>query len=131
MPSCGPGRRLRLRSPVIDDASLDASVGEVRQRIAWVNSPRGDAYQIVEATVDDHSFDNLALLSTVSAALGRWPDIRDDGSLDSANGVLAQVIAWQNSPAGDAFLAAQTEPMVDGADFQRVALASFPYSAAE
>lgn len=116
---------------MINDATLNASLNILRQQIAWLNSPYGDAFQVAQATTDDQSFDSVAMISSPATALGHWPSVRDDATLDRSNGVLAQVIAWQNSPAAAAFLVAQAEPMVKGDDFQRVALASIPYGSAK
>lgn len=125
--STAPGRIVGFGPAIKNDPTLNANLGVLRQKIAWLNSPLSDVFQVRRTTVEDENFDSVAMLSSASDALGRWANIRDDVSLNHSNGVLSQVIAWQNSPAGDAFLVAQNEPEVTGADFQRVALASIRY----
>jgi hypothetical protein len=109
---------------VFDDPTLNANLGVLHEKIAWLNSPNGDLFQVAQGAVEEETFDNVAMLSSVTMALGYFPSVSNDRTLDRSNGILNQVIAWQNSPAGDAFMVAQAEPMVRGEDFQRVALAS-------
>ena len=125
--SAAPVRTDGFGPTVASDATLNKSLGVLRRQIAWLNSAYGDVFQVAQATVEDQNFDSVAILSSPTASIGRWPNVRDDASLDSSNGLLSQMIAWHNSPAGDAFLVAQGEPIVKGDDFQRVALASIPY----
>ncbi len=110
--------------PVSGDASLNANIGVLAQQIAWLNMPESDAYQFAQAQQNNADFEQVAQMSTGSAAQGHFPSISNNSTLDRANGLMSRLIAWQNSPDGDAFMVAQSEPQVSGNDFQRVALAS-------
>lgn len=109
---------------VFNDPTLNANLGVLNEKIAWLNSPNGDPFLVAQGSVEEETFDSVAMLSNATMALGYFPRVSNDRTLDRSNGILNQVIAWQNSPAGDAFLVAQAEPMVRGEDFQRIALAS-------
>jgi hypothetical protein len=109
---------------IANDQSLNKNIGVLSEQIAWLNSPESDAYQLAQATSSNADFVEVAQMSTGSAAQGHFPSVSDDSSLNRGNGIISQLIAWQNSSQGDAFLVAQTEPSVTGDKFQRVALAS-------
>lgn len=125
----GPARVAGFGPAVSDDPTLNASLGVLEQVMAWQNSPYGDVFQTAQATTAEDNFENVAILSSASEAQGRWLAVRDDATLDRGNGALSQMIAWQNSPSGDAFLVARADPEVKGADFERIALASIPSGA--
>ncbi len=107
-----------------NDRTLNKNLGVLSEQIAWLNSPESDAYQLAQAIPSNADFVEVAQMSTGSAAQGHFPSISDDSSLNRSNGFVSQLIAWQNSSQGDAFMIAQAEPSVTGGDFQRVALAS-------
>lgn len=124
--SAAPGRITGFGPGVSGDASLDANLGVLTKEVAWQNSPYSDVFQVAEAAIENQSFDNVADISNPTMALGVWASVRNDATLDRSNRMLSLVIAWQNSPAGDAYLVAQAPAMVSGADFDRIALASVP-----
>jgi hypothetical protein len=111
---------------IFNDPSLNHSLNVLAQKIAWLNSPDGNVFQAAQPAPENDNFDIVADLSSSTLAQGYFPNVRNDATLDRSNGILAQLIAWQNSPSGDAFMVAQAAPMVTGADFQRVAMASIP-----
>ncbi len=122
--SATPGHGVGFGPPVSNDPTLNANLGVLTERIAWLNSPQGDAYQLAQAKSSNAGFVEVAQMSTGSAAQGYFPRVSDDASLNRANGIISQLIAWQNSSQGDVFMVAQTEPLVTGHDFERVAMAS-------
>jgi hypothetical protein len=79
---------------------------------------------MAQAKSDNADFVEAARMSMGSAAQGCFPRVSDDAPLNRANGIISQLIAWQNSSQGDVFMVAQTQPSVTGDDFQRAALAS-------
>ena len=109
---------------ISSDQTLNRNLGVLSQQIAWLNSPASDAYRLAQAKTKNADFAEVAQMSSGGAAQGYFPSVSDDSSLNRANGIISQLIAWQNSPEGDAFMVAQAEPEVTGDDFQRVALAS-------
>jgi hypothetical protein len=109
---------------VFNDPTLNTNLSVLHEKIAWLNSPNGDLFGVAQGSVEEETFDSVAMMSNATMALGYFPSIRNGPTLDRSNGILRQVIAWQNSAAGDIFMVAQAEPMVKGRDFQRVALAS-------
>jgi len=56
---------------------------------------------------------------------GFGPKVHNDSSLNANLGVLAQIVAWQNSPNADTYQLAQNLPD-RGKTFTQVALASIP-----
>ncbi len=122
--SAAPVRISGFGPAVADDATLNASLGVLSQQIAWLNSPESDAYQLAQAKTKNADFEQVAQMSTGSDAQGHFPSVSDDSTLNRANGIMSQLIAWQNSSQGDAFMIAQTEPAVTGENFERVAMAS-------
>jgi hypothetical protein len=117
------GRANGFGPNIVDDQTLNGNLGVLKQRLAWLQSPESDAYQLAQSKTENADFKEVAQISTGSAAQGTFPSVSDDSSLNRANGIMSQLIAWQNSPQGDAFILAQAEPSVTGEDFQRVALA--------
>jgi hypothetical protein len=121
----GPTGRVDGFGPNIgDDRMLNENLGVLSQQIAWLNSPESDAYQLAQAKTENADFAEVAQMSTGAQAQGYFPSVSGDATLDRSIGVMSRLIAWQNSPEGDAFMVARAEPSVTGADFQRVALAS-------
>ena len=111
---------------VSGDKTLNASLGDLAQVVAWQNSPNGDIYQLALAIpVPEAPFDDVAMETGSVDQLGGSPVVHNDRSLNASLGALAQVIAWQKSPEGDAFQYA-LEDHVKGADFKTIALASIP-----
>jgi hypothetical protein len=112
--------------PVAGDASLDANIGVLAQKIAWCRSPESDVFSMAIATPEDEPFANVALESDPMGGASFSPAVRDDPSLNANEAALARWIAYRNSPKGDAFRAAESESMVANASFGRVTLASIP-----
>ncbi len=113
--------------PAVDsDQSLNASLGALKQVVAWQNSPYGDVYQLALAIpAPEMPFENVASLSNSPDTLPAGLQIANDRTLNASLRDLAMVIAWQKSPEGDAFQYA-LEDHVKGADFRQIALASIP-----
>ncbi len=112
--------------PVNGGESLDANLGRLAQVIAWQNSPEGDVYQLALAIpAPDKPFKDAAIESQPLRPFDARAAVHNDPSLNASLGLLARVMAWQKSPAGDAFQYA-LEDHVKGADFQTIALASIP-----
>jgi hypothetical protein len=110
---------------VADDATLNASVAVLQQQIAWLNKPESDAFSIALArSVTADKFNDVVTSSNPSDLQGRFASISDDKTLNDSLGALSILIAWQNSPASDTYMIADSAPAVKDADFQRVALAS-------
>jgi hypothetical protein len=109
---------------IANGQTLNKNLGVLSEQIAWLNSPEGDAYQLAQAKATNADFAEVAQMSTGAAAQGYFPSVSDDATLNRCNEISSQLIAWQNSSSGDAFMVAQAEPSVTGDDFQRVALAS-------
>lgn len=109
---------------IANDTTLNQNLGVLRQQIAWLNSPESDAYQLAQAAPKNADFEQVAQMSTGAEAQGYFPVVHDDSSLNRANGIISQLIAWQNSSQADAFMVAQAEPSVTGEQFELVAMAS-------
>jgi hypothetical protein len=122
--AAAPARISGFGPQIVNDQTLNRNLGVLSQQIAWLNSPESDAYQLAQANSNNADFVEVAQMSTGSAALGYFPSVSDDATLNRANGLMSQLIAWQNSSQGDAFMVAQGEPSVTGKDFERVAMAS-------
>jgi hypothetical protein len=118
-----PGRVDGFGPQVVNDQTLNSNLGVLSEKIAWLNSPESDAYQLAQARSNNADFEQVAQMSTGSAAQGYFPIVSDDATLNRSNGIISQLIAWQNSSSRDAFMVAQAEPSVTGDDFQRVAMA--------
>jgi hypothetical protein len=108
---------------VADDATLNASVAVLQQQIAWLNKPESDAFRIARSVTAD-KFNDVVTSSNPSDLQGRFASISDDKTLNDSLGALSILIAWQNSPASDTYMIADSAPAVRDADFQRLALAS-------
>lgn len=112
--------------PVNGGKSLDANLGRLAQAIAWQNSPEGDVYRLALAMpAPDKPFKDAAIESAPLKSFDARAAVHNGASLNASLGLLAKVMAWQKSPAGDAFQYA-LEDHVKGADFQTIALASIP-----
>ena len=123
--STAPANRVDGFGPnIASDQTLNNNLGVLSELIVWLNTPESDAYQLSQAPSSNADFVEVAQMSTGSAAQGHFPSVSDDSSLNRSNGIIAQLIAWQNWSQGDAFMVAQAEPSVTGSEFQRVALAS-------
>ena len=112
--------------PITGDASLNANSGALARAIAWQNSPDGDVFQMaLSVPAPEMPFENVATQSGSTDALAAAPGIFNDTSLNANLKGLRQVIAWQQSPEGNAFQYA-LEDHVKAVSFERVALASIP-----
>ncbi len=112
--------------PVQSGKSLDANLGQLAQVIGWQNSPDSDVYQLALAMpAPDKPFTDSARESRPLLSFDVRAVVHDGHSLNASLGTLARVMAWQKSPAGDAFQYALADH-VKGADFQTIALASIP-----
>lgn len=111
---------------VSGDSSLDANVTALATVINRQNSPEGDVYKLALSTpAPEMPFESVAMESGSVDTLAAGPEIFNDLSLNASSHALARVIAWQQSPEGDAFAYAIADH-VKGVDFERVALASVP-----
>jgi hypothetical protein len=124
--AASPLRVAGFGPPVSGDASLNANIGVLAQKIAWDRSPESDVFQLAIATPGEEPFDNVAMASDPMPGARFSPAVRNDPSLNANEAALAQWIAYRNSPQGDAFDAAQPQVEVASAVFLRVALASIP-----
>lgn len=110
--------------PVSGDASLNGAIGVLTQKIAWLNSPESDVYQLAIAARAGQPFEDVALASDPMNGASFAPVVHNDPSLNANEAALSQWIAYRNSPGGDAFRPAEPETAVASAVFLRVALAS-------
>src|SRR6266702_2636015 len=107
---------------VYGDASLNANLGVLSEKIAWLHAAESDVFQLALATPDEEPFTNVALASDPMHGDSFAPAIRNDPSLNRNESALTQWIAYRNSPEGDAFHGAEPEPAIASAVFLRVAL---------
>lgn len=120
-----PGRVAGFGPAISNDPTLNQNLGVLRQQIAWLNSSESNTYELAQAQPGNADFEQVAQMSTGADAQGYFPSVSDDSSLNRANGIMSQLIAWQNSSQGDAFMVAQAaEPSVTGEQFEIVAMAS-------
>jgi len=120
--------RLRVAGfgpPVNGDASLDANIGVLAQKIAWDRSPESDVFQLALAAPEQEPFANVALEPDPRRGDSFSPAVRNDLSLDAHKTALARWIAYRDSPKGDPFGFAEPQT-VAGAVFTRVTLAALP-----
>ena len=110
---------------VKDDSTLNAGLGALAQQIAWQNSPEGDVYQLAPAKLVERGFEEAAPSYVTVVAIDYGVPVRDDVSLNAHEGALSEMMARLNGPDGDAFMVAATASS-NGADFDRVAMASIP-----
>jgi hypothetical protein len=128
--AASPLRVVGFGPPVRGDASLNANMGVLSQTIAWHNSPDSNVFQLALATPLEEPFENVALASDPMSGGSFAPAVRNDPSLNANEAVLTRLIAYRNSPEGDAFHRAEPEAAVASAIFLRVALASVPKGSA-
>jgi len=122
--------RLRVAGfgpPVNGDASMNASMGVLAQKMAWYRSPESDVFALALSAPRQEPFANVALESDPMHGASFSPAISGDPSLNANEAALTQWIAYRNSPKGDPFRIAEPETtVVASAGFVKLTLASIP-----